>query len=121
MTPRERLLAVLSGKPVDKTPAWLLFPYHSTSYYVDVRTHPAYRPVAERSLTDAITLNRRSFGVSLFSPDVKPFDTTYNENGDTVRRTGWRSGTIELYSETRTGESGTRVKRMLETDADLDQ
>ena len=121
MTPRERLLAVLSGKPVDRTPAWLLFPYHPTSYYVDVRTHPAYRSVAERSLTDAVTLNRRSFGVPLFSPDVKPFDITFTENGETVKRTGWRSGKIELYSEKRTGESGTRVKRMLETDADLDQ
>ena len=120
MTPRERLLNVLSGQPTDRAPAWLLFPYHPTSYYVDVRTHPMYRPVAERAATDAVTLNRRGFSVPLFAPDVEIIDETVVESNETIRRNGYRFGSVELVAERRSGADGTKVKRLLETDSDLD-
>jgi uroporphyrinogen-III decarboxylase len=67
MTPRERLFAVLDGQPTDRLPIWLLFPYHPTGYYVDVRTHPGYREIYEYSRDRAIMLNRRNPSVPLFS------------------------------------------------------
>lgn len=60
----------LRGDPVARVPAWLLFPYHRLGCYVDVRTHPAYRPVAEAARTLAVTLNRRHAGVALHAPEV---------------------------------------------------
>ena len=66
MTPREQLLAALNGELLERPPVWLLFPYHPTDYYVDVRHHPRYRSVHERSLGKAIILNRRNFNVPTF-------------------------------------------------------
>ena len=70
MTARQRLFAVLSGKPVDRLPIWLLFPYHTTGYYVDVRTNPCYVPIFEKSKQCAIMLDRRNLALALFAPEV---------------------------------------------------
>lgn len=71
MAPRQRLFNVLDGKPTDKVPVWLLFPYHRTGYYVDVRNHDGYRRVLDYSLErGVIMLNRRSLGVRLHQGDV---------------------------------------------------
>jgi uroporphyrinogen-III decarboxylase len=72
MTPRERLFAALEGKPTDKLPIWLLFPYHQIGCYVDVRTHPDYREIFEYSKNKVIMLNRRSPRVPLFKPGFDP-------------------------------------------------
>lgn len=58
MTPRQQLFAALTGEPLDRHPAWLLFPWNKIGCYVDVRTHPAYRPIHERSQGQVIILNR---------------------------------------------------------------
>ncbi len=71
MTPRERLLASLTGQPTDRVPVWLLFPYHATSYYVDVRNHPRYQGIHEASLGRAIVLNRRNLSVPMWEPGVE--------------------------------------------------
>ena len=68
MNARERLFAVLNGEPTDHVPIWLLFPYHRTGYYGDVRDEPSYRPVFEASKQYAIMLNRRNPRVPLFAP-----------------------------------------------------
>lgn len=60
MTPRERLLAALEGRSTDHVPVWMLFPYHPTGYYADVRNHPLYRPLHELALRRCVTLNRRN-------------------------------------------------------------
>ena len=73
MTGRQRLMAALRGEPTDRTPMWLLFPYHPTAYYVDVRRHTAYAPVVQAAERWAITLNRRNVTVPLFGPEVKPW------------------------------------------------
>lgn len=71
MTPRERLMAALEGRPVDRVPAWLLFPHHPTSYYVDVRTHKGYKPVFEEAIRlGAVQLDRRNPGAPLHEPSV---------------------------------------------------
>lgn len=66
LTPREQLFSVLNGEQLEQPPVWLLFPYHATDYYVDVRNHPLYRPIHERSEGQAIILNRRNFDRSPF-------------------------------------------------------
>jgi uroporphyrinogen-III decarboxylase len=43
MTARDCLFAALDGRPVDRVPIWLLFPYHKVGYYTDVRTNPCYK------------------------------------------------------------------------------
>ena len=60
MTPRERLFAVLDGEPTDRIPIWLLFPYHPTGYYVDVRNHAGYRRIFDHSAGKVIMLDRRN-------------------------------------------------------------
>jgi hypothetical protein len=71
MTPRERLMAALEGRPTDKTPVWLLFPFHPVSYYVDVRTHPGYKTVFDASRErGVILLNRRHLNAPLHEAGV---------------------------------------------------
>ncbi len=67
MTNRERLLAALRGEPVDRPPVWLLFPWHRTTYYTDVRAEPSYREVVEAQLRHASVLDRRNFDLSPFA------------------------------------------------------
>ena len=50
MTQREKLFAALRGEKLDRPPVWLLFPYHTTGYYVDVRTNPCYVPIYQQSV-----------------------------------------------------------------------
>jgi len=69
MTPREQLFAALNGEVLDRPPVWLLFPYHATDYYVDVRHHPRYRSIHAQSLGKAIILNRRNFSAPIFVAD----------------------------------------------------
>lgn len=68
MTNRERILAVLRGEPVDRTPIWLLFPWHRTSYYADVRTEGSYREVVDAMVRTATVLDRRNFDIPVFGP-----------------------------------------------------
>jgi len=120
VTSRERLLAVLRGQPVDRVPVWLLFPYHRTNYYVDVRTNPCYIPVFEKSRQRAIMLDRRNPSHSLFSPDVRTEDEKFVEQGWQVQRRRLRYGDRQLVAETRRKGSEIATKKFLECEADLD-
>ena len=100
MNARERLFAALEGKPTDRVPIWLLFPYHPTYYYIDVRSHPDYKPIFEVSKKYAIMLNRRNLGtpsdaprlrkrkesIPLFTPDVTYHSEDVEENGVKISR-----------------------------------
>ena len=112
MTPRQRLLAALRGEPTDRVPVWLLFPYHPTGYYVDVRSHPAYRPVAEAARQMAVTLNRRHFQAPMHTPEV----VWRHEEAGGVQRSTLTCGGIRLLQEQAPG----RVKKLLDTDEDLE-
>jgi uroporphyrinogen-III decarboxylase len=120
MTPRERLFAALAGRPTDRVPVWLLFPYHPTSYYVDVRTLPAYKPVFEASKKYAFMLNRRSLGAPLHTEEVLSGTETITENNWQVTRSWLEYSGQRLTAETRRRDGETRIKKMLETDADLE-
>lgn len=120
MTARERLLAILSGKPVDRLPIWLLFPYHTTSYYVDVRTNPCYVPIFEKSKECAIMLNRRNTPASLFAPQVTTENRQFQEDGWEVKQRILSFDGKQLCSEERRKSDQIKVKKLLETEADLD-
>jgi len=118
-TPRERLFRALNGEPTERAPLWLLFPYHPTAYYVDVRSHPDYRRVfefgAERGV---IALNRRNPRAPLFAPDVARATETVAGPGGPVRRVTLRCGDRTLW-EVAPG-AGRPGKRLLSTDEDLE-
>ena len=115
MTPRQRLFHVLAGQPTDKTPVWLLFPYHRTGYYVDVRKHDGYRRVLDYSLKHGvIMLNRRNLGVRLHQGDVDYIDETVTTSRGPVRRQSLKHGDVHVYSEQHP------TKPLLATDDDLE-
>jgi hypothetical protein len=120
MTSRERLFAALSGESSDHVPVWLLFPYHSTGYYVDVRTAPAYRDVFETTKTRAITLNRRNLGVPSHTPDVVGKYETVTDGDLTIRRNVLTYRGRSLTSEVHEGPNGTEVLKFLRTEEDLE-
>jgi uroporphyrinogen-III decarboxylase len=108
MTPRQRLLHVLAGEPTDRVPVWLLFPYHPTGYYVDVRTHPTYRRVFDAALEHGvIMLNRRNLAVRLHAPCV----VYEEERGEAGQRRIMRHGATRVYAE--------GGKKLLASDEDL--
>lgn len=119
MTGRERLFAVLNGEPVDRTPIWLLFPYHQAPYYADVRNLPVYRPIVEAASQYAITLNRRNPGVALFTPEVKEWDEDHEEDGLPVRRHFVEYKGRQLCEEVRHLRGSTRIKKLLSSEDDL--
>jgi hypothetical protein len=120
MTHRSRLFSALNGDRTDRVPIWLLFPYHSTSYYADVRRTPCYQRVVEASYQYAITLNRRNPAVKLFSPDVREWEERTVEGQETITRSFVEFKGRRLYAETRTTLSGTIIKRLLCSPEDLD-
>jgi hypothetical protein len=85
-------------------PVWLLFPYHPTGYYVDVRTHPGYRPVHEASLELAVTLNRRNLRAPLHSAEVTRRREEATEGGKAATREWLEFRGAGVYSQTGEGE-----------------
>ena len=120
MNARERLFAVLNGERTDRTPIWLLFPYHKTSYYADVRNLPVYAPVFEASKRYAIMLNRRNPEVKLFHPDVKEWSETFEDVAARVERSWIEYKGKRLCAETKRDHEGTTVKRLLCSNDDLE-
>ncbi|HEY9075387.1 MAG TPA: uroporphyrinogen decarboxylase family protein [Anaerolineaceae bacterium] len=120
MNPRQRLFAILNGEPLDHVPVWLLFPYHRTSYYGDVRCEPSYRQVFEASQKYAITLNRRNPRVALFSPEVSEWSEVSQEGEEFIERSCLEYKGRRLCAETRRQKHATIVKKLLCSEADLE-
>lgn len=120
MNARQRLFAALNGEPTDRVPIWLLFPYHRTSYYADVRNEPSYRPVFEASKQYAIMLNRRNPHVSLFTAEVQQRREKFIEAGEQVERDILEYRGRQLYAEVRRRAGSATVKRLLCTADDLE-
>ncbi len=122
MTPRQRLFAALEGLPTDHVPVWLLFPYHPTSYYADVRRLPIYRPIVEAVEKEgkAITLDRRHLGVRLFAPKVIERQEEAEENGAKTWRHILEYRGKRLVAEHRVDSSGTRTRKLLASAEDLE-
>jgi len=134
MTARERLFAALDGQCTDHVPVWLLFPYHPTRYYVDVRTHLGYIQIFEASKKYAIMLNRRNMGISsdlarlrkckeslpLFTPEVTYRSEDYEKNGVKISRDYIHYKGKSIFEEIQTAPSTTKVKKPINSDEDLE-
>ncbi len=120
MTQRERLFAALRGDPVDRVPVWLLFPYHRIGCYADIRAEPSYREVHEKSLQQAITMNRRALGAPLFAPEVTRRGETLEEDGWSVKREHieWRD--VHLFSETRRRGDEVKIRKLVNSEEELE-
>lgn len=119
MTGRERLFAVLDGRPTDRTPIWMLYPWSRIACYADVRSEPTYAPVQAAIERCCITLDRCGLGVPLWTDEVVDRSERLRDGDEEVlRRTVSWKGRI-LVAETRSGPQGTRVRRLLEEEADL--
>ena len=116
MTNRERLFSALRGDAIDRTPTWLLFPYHPTPYYANVRATPSYAEVQALSEYACVILDRRNLGNSPFAPSVDITQTEHVENGLEILRTEYHHGQDVLYSEQ--SQYGT-VKYILQDETDL--
>lgn len=100
---------------MDKPAVWLLFPYHATGYYVDVRSHEKYRRVHDYSLErGVIILNRRGFGVRAHQADVVYSREEVAAAGGKVCRRNISYGETCLHSEDGGG------KKLLASDEDLE-
>ena len=121
MPPRELLLASLDGEECDRVPVWLLFPYHPTGYYVDVRNHPLYRGIFEASKRYAVMLDRRNLSHPLFTPDVTVREESVTDGDAAVTRKIRLFRGERTVSEIRIGEAGTTVKKELDCEGDLDR
>lgn len=119
MSPRERLFASLEGRETDRVPVWLLFPFHSTSYYADVRTQPSYRDVFEASQRYAFTLNRRNLSVPFFTPEVETRDEHFMRDGTEVTRHTLSFRGHRLASESSRGAE-TKVSKLLKDEDELE-
>ncbi len=120
MNARQRLFAALNGEPTDHVPIWLLFPYHPTSYYADVRREPSYRAVFEASLRYAITLNRRNPHVPLFGPEVRQWRESMTAGDEQIERDIVEYRGRRLYAEVRRQADSATVKRLLCSADDLE-
>ena len=120
MTNRERLFAALEGRPLDRVPIWLLFPYHRTGYYVDVRTNPCYRHIFEASQEMAIMLDRRNLKTQVWGPGVVETDETVVEQGWQVHRHTLQYRGERLVAEYRSHGREIQIKKLVETEADLE-
>lgn len=120
MNAKERLFAALEGRETDRTPIWLLFPYHKTGYYTDVRSNPHYKDIVALAEKYATTLDRRGLGARLFAPEVKIESKTLTENGAKISRTVFEYKGRQLVSETNYGKEKTTVSKLIKNEEELE-
>lgn len=120
MTPRQRLFHALDGEPTDRIPVWLLFPYHPTTYYVDVRNHPEYRRVVDFSEErGVITLNRRNPHFPLHTPEVVQHEERHTTADGPVCRRFLQHNQVRIHSDQPLAPGG-RGKRLVSSVEDLE-
>jgi len=117
---RERLMAFLNNEPVDRVPIWLLFPYHRYGAYADVHSIPQYRPIIDLALDMAVWLNRRSFRIPLYEPQVKIWNEEEKTDSGFIQRQIVAYGDIRLTKEVCSGPAGKFIKKHLANEGDLD-
>ncbi len=120
MTARERLFAVLRGEPTDHVPVWLLFPWHPTSYYIDVRKHPGFKRIVALAEQYAITLNRRGLGTAWWSGDVVHEASSTRNADEQIDRHTWTWQGKTLYSENGVRKGVNVAKKMLDSLEDIE-
>ncbi|MFA6294088.1 MAG: uroporphyrinogen decarboxylase family protein [Victivallales bacterium] len=119
MNARERLFAALEGRETDRTPVWLLFPYHKTGYYTDVRNNPHYKDIVAMAEKYAITLDRRGIWPRLFAPEVRIESKAFTEDCTKISKTVIEYKGRQLVSETKYGKDKTTVSKLIKNEDEL--
>lgn len=124
MTSKERLYRILSHEKVDRTPIWLLFPYHRLGCYADVYNLPCYSPVIKGIEQYADTFDRRGYGGGFCltaSPEVKwkSENTTESDGQKTSRQIVEFCGR-QLIREHSYGPRGTFIKPLVTEPEELE-
>ena len=120
MTSRERLFAALKGEPTDRIPMWLLFPWHRTSYYVDVRGLPKFKRLAALAEQYCITLDRRNMGLKWGTGDVvETWEKIDNAEEKINRHTVGYKGT-KLWAESGVRRGKNVNKKLLDSIEDIE-
>ncbi|MCL2834175.1 MAG: hypothetical protein FWD78_13475 [Treponema sp.] len=106
MTSRERLLRLFANQETDRTPIWLLYPYHRLGCYTDVYNNPYYKPLLPYIEKYCDTFDRRGYPAAHFcfngNQDIKQETMTENINGvpTEVRRIKYGNLCMRKFVET---------------------
>ena len=74
LTSRERLTRLFNGQEIDRTPIWLLAPYHHVDFYADIYDLPSYERLVPYIDRYCDTFDRRTYDTGVAynaNPEIK--------------------------------------------------
>ena len=111
MKSRERLQRLFANQEIDRIPVWLLFPYHTASFYTDVYNNPYYKPILPYIDKCCDTFDRRGYPTRNFcfngNQEILQETVTESINGfpTDIRQIRYKNLTLRRYVEsTSTGK-----------------
>ena len=125
MTSKERLTRLFSQQEIDRTPIWLLFPYHRFDSYVDVYNIACYKPLLPYIDRYCDTFDRRSYGRGIFcyngNPEILTSGLRENINGvfTDIYEVRYKDLVMRKYIET--AADGKRVRHFADDPALLER
>lgn len=122
LTSRERLTRLFAGREIDRTPIWLLAPYHHVDFYADIYRQPSYRRLLPYIDRYCDTFDRRTYDTGVAynaNPEIKRtrrVEKTEKGNAQ-IEEISYKDFTLQksVYR----GTDGTRVKYFVEDIEDL--
>lgn len=122
MTSRERLTRLFNGQEVDRTPIWLLAPYHHVDFYADIYDLPSYERLVPYIDRYCDTFDRRTYDTGVAynaNPEIKRTKRTEKTQKGTAEIEEIRYKDFVLQKSVYRGTDGTRVKYFAEDIEDL--
>lgn len=124
LSSRERLTRLFAGQEIDRTPIWLLAPYHPVSFYADIYHLQSYEKLIPYIEKYCDTFDRRPYPSGICfnaNPELKQtFRTEKNDNGITeIGEITYKD--FKLQKSIYRGKEGTRVKYYIEDIEDLEK
>jgi uroporphyrinogen-III decarboxylase len=125
MTSKERLLRLFSNQETDRTPIWLLYPFHPVGYYTDVYKNPCYKSILPYVEKYCDTLDRRNYGKGEFcfngNPDIVSRTFTEDINGFLTEIHEIRYRDLVMRSFVETTSSGKKIRHLIDDPAMLEK
>jgi len=124
MTSRERLTRLFNGQEIDRTPIWLLAPFHPFGTYADIYNIPCYESVVALIDKYCDTFNRRSYPFGFcrnanHEIKLENFQETVGENVREGVKVTYKDFTLKQWVSR--GLEGTEVKFFLDDINDLER
>lgn len=126
MNSKERLTRLFAAEEIDRVPVWLLYPYHSVDYYVDVYQEQSHKKIVAVKERYTDIFDRRNFPTGFClstSPDIRIDVEEEKEDGKTIRKTKVSYKDIELTGKVvDSGEGGaSRIEYLVKDIEDLEK